>query len=211
MNKFNIIPVIIIAAVTFLSCANAKTDLGIKPPPPRQQFKDMTTQYLFDDIAFDEGVKLKPYRDSRNIWSIGIGHNIQADPTLNAQLAHLMQTGITLDQAKAIFQHDVKTAELGLDLHVPWWRTLDDVRQDSVLNICFNVGCGGLLTWHHTLGYLQTGQFSNAYLELLNTQPWHNQVGHRAERIAMQIKTGVRQYPDPKNSQFALARPANSQ
>lgn len=165
----------------------------------------MTTQYLFDDVEFDEGIKLKPYKDTRGIWSIGIGHNIKADPAMNAQLQHLLTSGITIDQARTIFLHDVKTAEIALDLHIPWWRTMDDVRQDVFLNICFNVGCGELLTWHHFLAYSQQKQYTSAGKELAGTQPWMSQVKSRGARLSKQFSSGVRQYPDPKNAQFALA------
>lgn len=194
----------LVAAATLLFSANPRLDESHRVIP-QFQYRDMTTQYLFDDITFDEGFKLKPYRDSRNIWSIGIGHNIKADPTMNAQLQHLMTSGISVDQARVIFLNDVKTAEIALDLHIPWWRKLDDVRQDVLLNLCFNVGCAELLTWHHTLGYLQAGDYAMAGHELGSTQPWKSQVKSRADRLSKQLSTGVRQYPDPAKSQFALA------
>jgi lysozyme len=152
----------------------------------------MTTPHLFDDLTQDEGLRLKAYKDSRGIWTIGIGHNLQADPSMMSMLQHLIDVGITMDQARTLFEHDVKTAELGLDLHIPWWRKMDDERQDALVNLTFNLGVAKLLTWHHTLAFLQSGNYSGAGTELRGTEPWHSQVGARAERIASQIYTGYR-------------------
>jgi lysozyme len=154
----------------------------------------MTTQYLYDDIKRDEGEKLFPYKDSVGIWTIGVGHNLKSDPTMNAQLTHLLQTGITPEMSRALFDHDLQAVKLSLDLHIPWWRNMDDVRQDALANMCFNLGCAELMTWHHTLDALKAGDYELASHNLLSSEPWHSQIPHRADRIGSQIKTGVRAY-----------------
>ena len=154
----------------------------------------MTTQYLFNEVEYEEGLKLKPYKDKFGIWSIGIGHNIQADPEMNKQLAQLQRDGITEDQARALFANDVQGKILDLDIHIPWWRTLDDVRQNVLVNICFNVGCGQLLTWHHTLDAFQSHNWSLAAANLQSTRPWADQVPNRARRLVDQVASGKSSY-----------------
>ncbi len=150
----------------------------------------MTTEYLEPDLAVEEGRKNFPYLDSRNIWTIGIGHNLQVDPTLFAQLAHLRQVGITDEMVDTLFQHDLAGAKLSLSLHLPWWTQLDDFRQDVICDLNFNMGMATLLTFHHTLEAFQTGDFEAAADGLTNSL-WHKQTGHRADRLIAQTRSGV--------------------
>ena len=156
----------------------------------------MTTQQLYDEVKFEEGEKLKAYKDRNGIWSIGIGHNIEVDPTLQPQLNHLIAEGITQEQSQQLFATDMQKATADLDKHLPWWRQLDDIRQDAVVNIVFNRGINGFLAFHHTVDALQQKQYALAARNLLATKPWSTEIPERAKRIANQIETGVSQYTD---------------
>jgi lysozyme len=153
----------------------------------------MTTPYLLQDLERDEGCKLFPYRDSRGIWTIGVGHNMEADPALFAQLATLQRTGITLSKAMDLLAMDVANVKGRLDADLPWWRQLSDVRQDVMVNLAFNLGEGKLATWHHTDGDIEAGNFKAAAIDLENDEPWASQVHARATRLALQMETDVRQ------------------
>lgn len=153
----------------------------------------MTTQYLVSDLERDEGVRLFPYRDSRGFLTIGVGHNITADPAMAAQISQLMRVGISQAQVGTLLASDIAAVERRLDADLPWWRSLDDVRQDVVVNLAFNLGEGKLATWHHTLGDIQAGRFKAAEVDLENDQPWASQVHARAQRLALQMETGQRQ------------------
>lgn len=155
----------------------------------------MTTDTLFDEIEFDEGCKYKAYKDSRGIWTIAIGHNLQVDPSLYPHLQHLIDDGIGDAQARELFNHDIQGVLHALDLHIPWWRQMSDVRQNAVANLTFNLGIGEFMTWHHTLGFLQAKQYVSAGTEILASQPWASEVHLRANRISKQIATGISQYP----------------
>lgn len=152
----------------------------------------MTTPYLVADLERDEGVRLTAYKDSRGIWTIGCGHNIQADPTLFPSLQHLINPGITQAQCDDLLAADIARVQRQLDVFIPWWRTLNDARQDVLCNLGFNLGVPKLATWHHTLGDIQGGRFAAAGVDLENDQPWASQVHARADRLARQMETGVR-------------------
>lgn len=151
----------------------------------------MTTQYLQEDIEADEGLRLRPYRDSKGNWTIGYGHELAADPTLNAQLTHLVEVGISTDQAQALCAKDIATAKTELDLHVPWWRQMSDPRQDVFANLTFNMGIGGFLTFQHTLAAAQRGDYDAAANNLAASE-WDVEVKDRAPRLVAQLRTGVR-------------------
>ena len=153
----------------------------------------MTTPYLLQDLQRDEGCRLVAYQDSRGIWTIGVGHNIEADPTMMPQLDQLRRGGITNTQAIDLLALDVAKVKARLDVDLPWWRQLSDVRQDVMVNLAFNLGEGKLATWRHTLGDIEAGRFQAADVDLLNDEPWASQVHDRAKRLAMQMETNQRQ------------------
>ncbi len=144
----------------------------------------MTTPFLIDDLKRDEGCRLAAYEDTVGVWTIGYGH------------AHVEPGTIwTQDQCDAALAQDVAHAEGLLDANAPWWRSLTDARQDVMVNLCFNMGWGdgshGLSSFKHTLSFIQEGDFPAAALGLLASK-WAGQVGERANRLAEQMRTGIR-------------------
>lgn len=153
----------------------------------------MTTAFLLQDLERDEGCEAKAYRDSRGFWTIGVGHNISADPSMLPNLAQLRDIGIGQTEIGSLLGRDVAKVEARLDADLPWWRHLDDVRQDVMVNLAFNLGEGKLATWKHTLGDIQAGRFKAAEIDLEGDEPWASQVHARATRLALQMETGQRQ------------------
>ncbi len=152
----------------------------------------MTTQYLFDDLTEDEGLRYKAYKDTKGFWTIGIGHNIDADPKLKPMLAKLKTVGLTDIEVHGLFNQDVTRFRADLDRLIPWWNTMDDVRQDALLNMCFNMGCNKVVhEWPNFIADLKSGLYARAARRLKGT-PYHKQVGNRAMRVAWQIKFGKR-------------------
>lgn len=147
------------------------------------------TPDLFQRTVAREGVRLKPYKDSRGIWTIGIGHNIEVDPALYARLKDLLVNGITMDEAEALFRLDAAKVVNGLNAHLPWWTKLDDVRQDVIFDMAFNMGIGGFLLWRHTLGAIQADRFPQAAADMMQST-WAKQVGRRAVADEQEMASG---------------------
>jgi lysozyme len=131
-------------------------------------------------IQRHEGRRSKAYKDSRGIWTIGIGHNLQVDPTLYPHLQHLVDVGLTDQEIDDLFAHDVLTASKDLDLHLPWWRNLDVTRQAVILDMTFEMGIGGLMKFTHALASLQAGDYAKA-AEQFTESAWDKQVPNRAK------------------------------
>jgi lysozyme len=142
------------------------------------------TPHLADDLRRDEGCLLKAYQDTLGIWTIGVGHAHVAPGTVWTQA-----------QADGALKRDIRHAAGLLDANVPWWRELNDARQDVLANLCFNMGWGdgshGLSSFHNTLAAIRAGQFDHAAAGLL-TSKWAGQVHGRATRLAEQMRSGVR-------------------
>jgi lysozyme len=142
------------------------------------------TPYLASDIGGQEGDKLRAYLDGGGVPTIGKGHT---GPEVHLGL---VWTQAQVDNALAA---DIHKAAVALDGHLPWWRTLNDARQDVMVILTFNLGMTGFLDFHHTLGAVEAHAYAEAAADLLLSQPWHGQVGdHRANLLATQLRSGLR-------------------
>jgi lysozyme len=139
---------------------------------------------LKDQLLRDEGLRLQLYKDSRSIWTIGVGHNVEANP-LPFDISH----GISFVQAFQILDEDIARVSAKLFAALPWVRTLDLVRQGVFLNMSFNLGVGGLLEFHHDLADTQAGNYAQAAADM-KASAWYSQVGERAQRLCQQMISG---------------------
>jgi lysozyme len=146
----------------------------------------MTTAYLISDLKRDEGLRSEAYPDplsGGDPWTIGYGHT---GPEVHAGLIW------NEEQCESALLEDIVEHEEGLDTEIPWWRGLDDLRQDVLSNMAFNLGVGGLLGFPAMLAATQAGDYATAADEMLDSQ-WADQVGQRAIRLSDQMRTGVHQ------------------
>ena len=146
----------------------------------------MTSVNLIADLKRDEGLKLGAYPDPLTHaapWTIGYGHT---GPEVHPGLSW------TQAQAQTALQADIDRACRALDEALPWWRNLDDLRQDVLANMTFNMGIGKLEGFHNTLAAIKASQWARAAAEMLDSA-WARQVGERAERLAKQMLTGAHQ------------------
>lgn len=128
------------------------------------------------ELTNDEGIRLDVYKDSLGYLTVGIGHNLS-----------IRQSAFTVD---ALYQNDINGCEASLDVHFPWWRSLDPVRQRVMMNMVFNLGSAGLSTFTHTLAAIQSGNYEAAAQGML-TSTWARQVGARATRLAAMMRSGA--------------------
>ena len=143
----------------------------------------MTSPYLFSDIKDDEALRLEAYPDPRLGWdkpTIGYGHT--------GREVHRGLV-ITQEEANTFLAHDIAAVVKGLDSAIPWWRSLDDLRQDVVVNMGFNLGIHGLLEFHTFLELLERHDYAGASLDLRGTE-WYKQVPRRAIPLAKQLASG---------------------
>lgn len=131
---------------------------------------------LIDQLKRDEGIRFKPYRDSVGKLTIGVGRNLD-------------DVGINELEAEWLLSHDIDRATTTLTEHIPWAKDLDEVRRAVLVNMTFNMGIAGLLQFKNTLADIQAGKYDDAADKMLESK-WAEQVGPRAHRLAIQMKTG---------------------
>lgn len=148
---------------------------GVQPDP-----------LLVEQLKKDEGLRLKAYKDTVGVWTIGYGHT---GPEVKPGLVW------TEAQAEAALVEDILEHNAKLAAALPWVSGLDPVRRRVLQNMAFNLGLGsaskgtGLLGFKNTLEFVRTGQYDKAADGMLASK-WARQVGNRAVRLAKQMRTG---------------------
>ena len=130
---------------------------------------------LVSELKRDEGQRLKPYLDTVGKITIGVGRN-------------LTDVGISESECEMLLHNDIAQTLTWLDQSLPWWRTLDEVRQRVIINMGFNLG-GNLLTFVNTLAAMQHSDYAAAADGMLASK-WATQVSIRAERLMRMMRIG---------------------
>lgn len=139
----------------------------------------MVITNLRDQLIRDEGCKLTAYKDTLGNWTVGVGHEVD----------HFMI--IDQDTADDLLIQDIQTAVHHISSWI-WVEAIDQIREDVLTNMCFNMGFLHLSGFHHFLGYMQSRDWAQASKEMLNSE-WAKQVGPRATRLSQQVLTGTYQ------------------
>lgn len=137
---------------------------------------------LIAELRRDEGVRYTPYKDTKGIDTVGVGHNLQAMP-----LGLLYP--LTDAQVDRILEVDLAEVFEALDKHLPWWRGLTLARQRVLANMAFNLGITGLLGFKNTLQEIRRGHYELAAKGMMASK-WATQVGARAKRLADMMVSG---------------------
>jgi len=56
------------------------------------------------DLIRQEGWIKFPYKDSKGIWTIGVGHNMEEDPIMMKDFAKLQEHGLTDKQISELLR-----------------------------------------------------------------------------------------------------------
>lgn len=146
----------------------------------------MDIQKIERMLILEEGKRNKAYQDSRGIWTIGIGHNLEADG-FSPEEARLQVW--TDDQISTQLEKDIREALEGIDLKLPWTNSLDDNRHAVIVGMAFQLGLDGLLKFKNTLRAVQEGRWQLAHDNMLQSR-WASQAPKRVARLADIMLTG---------------------
>ena len=122
-----------------------------------------------------EGLRLKPYKCTAGKVSIGYGRNLD-------------DMGISEVEAMILLRHDIERCYDELNVF-SWFADLDQVRQEALVDMLFNLGLPTFLEFKKTLKYVAEGKYSQAAEEMLRSK-WADQVGDRAKELAYMMDTG---------------------
>lgn len=142
----------------------------------------MNMTRLADTLVRHEGAVRKggrhmPYTDTTGHLTIGFGRN-------------LTDRGLSEDEARVLLFNDIQDVINGLRKAYWWFNELDDVRQEVVVNMAFNLGLKGFGKFRTTIAHISAGEYDQAASGMMHSL-WASQVGRRATELANMMRTGA--------------------
>ena len=131
---------------------------------------------LRDQILRDEGCRLRPYKDSEGLLTIGVGRCLD-------------RKGISQTEADFLLGNDILEYTAAVNSNIPCAIRLDEARRGVLINMAFNLGIAGLMKFRKMLAAVEAGEWDRAAAEMMDSR-WAGQVGERAHRLARQMQTG---------------------
>ena len=132
---------------------------------------------LIKQLIIDEGLELKPYKDTVGKLTIGIGRNLD-------------DNGISEDEAHFLCHNDISRCEQELISNFIFYGLMDTNKQEVLINMCFNIGITKLLRFKNMIACLEIADYVGAAREMKDSN-WYHQVGERAERLIKIMKEEV--------------------
>lgn len=124
-----------------------------------------------------EGLRLKPYRDTKNKLTIGVGRNLD-------------DVGIMREEALMLLNNDIARVRSEVEHAFPWFSRLNPARKDVVLDMVFNLGLPRFRRFKKTIAAIKAKDWEAAAREMLDSR-WAKQVGRRARELAAMMKRGT--------------------
>jgi len=89
-------------------------------------------QSTLDFITKEEGARNRAYKDSKGLWTIGVGHLIKADEQ------HLINATLSDQEVKDLLKSDLKWCSEAVETSVKV--PLQQHQFDALYSLCFNIG-----------------------------------------------------------------------
>lgn len=124
-----------------------------------------------------EGLRLKPYKCPAGKLTIGVGRNLE-------------DRGISEEEAMMMLQNDIIACRKECYSNFIWFGEMDELRQEVILEMCFNLGITRLKGFKKMLKACELKNYTLASQEML-TSLWARQVGNRAKTLAKIMEKGV--------------------
>lgn len=134
----------------------------------------MNKNRLRQNLIREEGLELKPYYCTANPpkLTIGVGRNIE-------------DRGISEETAYQMLDEDIDLCIDELKVGIRRFADYPEAIQETLVDLCFNMGIGRLLKFSRTLAYLEEGletdNYTKAAVELMNSK-YAKQLPARAKR-----------------------------
>lgn len=152
----------------------------------------MICELLLASVMLHEGRMEESYRDTKGIYTIGYGTNINNWGIPERFMATM---AITDDCMECWTRMHLEDARASLARQYPWAIALAPARVDALVEMLYNLGHSGLKKFPKMMHLLFTGMWYAAEYEALHSSSggrshWYQDVGERAERLAYQLRTG---------------------
>lgn len=136
----------------------------------------MNRESLKQLLIYHEGLRLKPYKDTRGLITIGFGRCLDT-------------TGISETEAHYLLDNDIAKAVSYCREAYTWFNGLDDTRQNVIVSLIFNLGAAGFAEFKKLIAAVELKDFNTAANEILLSR-FAGQVGKRAVELSTMMRDG---------------------
>ena len=136
------------------------------------------TDKLLEMLKRHEGVRSHVYLCSAGYETIGVGRNISKSGM-----------GLSDDEVNYLLENDIVRVIKELSSEYPWFKDLDDVRKDAMIDISFNLGATRLRGFRRALAAMEVADYKMAAKEFLDSK-WSRDVKGRATELCYMIEMG---------------------
>ena len=126
-----------------------------------------------------EGVEPYAYKDHLGYITVGVGRCLEKDVGM----------GLSDDEIDYLLRNDIVRVQEELSEEYDWFAELDQVRQEAMINLSFNLGATRLRGFRNALAAMAEEDYETAANEFMDSK-WSSQVGRRAYEVTQMIRTG---------------------
>lgn len=143
-------------------------------------------------VIANEGWKNKVYKDSRGLWTIGVGHLIgdgKKMPFEENGIKFTKDTELSNQQVRELFEKDFGE-HLKLAEKAPGWDKANEAGKAGLIDLTYNMGGYWYTKFKKAATLLSDGKFKEAADEFKKSA-WYKQVGERAPATVSLIRSGA--------------------
>ena len=130
---------------------------------------------LIEQIKKHEGFRSTVYQCTEGYDTIGYGFAVK-DLYLSEEVCDI------------ILIEKIAELKLNITKKFDWFEHSPEVIQNAVINMCYQMGVSGFSKFKKTIYYLETGQYEEASMEMLDSL-WAKQTPNRAKELSELIST----------------------
>jgi lysozyme len=134
-------------------------------------------------IIQNEGIEYKPYQDTKNLWTVGVGHLIgkTLPPEWNRRFTH--------QEIMSLFDKDFSEHKQAATA-IEGFNRLSGNGQAALIDLTFNMGSSFIKSWPELQKQLKNGDIEAA-ANILESSKWYSQVGVRGPRTVGLLRSAT--------------------
>jgi lysozyme len=146
----------------------------------------MLDHRLLESVKRHEGFRVRAYQDTESVWTIGYGHNLEANGVPPEYAQHVV---IEEEIAERWLRQDLEDAHAEAMLFPEYELLNSRARRNVFVEMVFNLGRPRLKNFRRMLKAIRNGDWKRVAYEMLDSR-WRYQVGRRATTLANLMETG---------------------
>lgn len=152
----------------------------------------MNKETLRSQLEVHEGKSLTAYVCPGGYLTVGIGHNVEANPVGSLIGREINQVGDEISQRESdmLIDHDIDRFADEVRESFDFFDSLSEPRQHVLVDMAFNMGTQGMRNFKNMIRALQEQDYARAAVEMLDSH-WANQVGRRATSLSAMMRDNV--------------------